>query len=125
MKPRIIFIITLLTLFISPFSTVQAQSAAGESLMLKPVMIVRFNQDHVYFQKQLATVIRSAIKAKPDVVFDVIQYVPNQAENGEYDSSLQTVLSGFLTNGIAKSRLQASMQSSQDVSSAEVYIYVR
>lgn len=125
MKLSRVISIVLLMACAFPFAEAHAQRAGEVEVILKPVMIIRFNQPHVYFQKPLASVIHQAKQKKHDVVFDVIQYIPATNSNTQTDSNLQSVIEAINANGIGEDRVHVSIQPSEAVSSDEVYIYVR
>jgi hypothetical protein len=107
-------------------SNVMAESVnTTEPMVLKPVMVIRFNQPQVDFKTQLQSVIQRATELKKDVTFDVIQYVPINSSPTQYDDNFRLVLREFTAKGFNSNNLNASMQTSPDVATDEVYIYAR
>lgn len=51
---------------------VMVQPLAEASAADKPLMVVRFTNPYVEYQTSLGMVVRSAVKAKKDVIFDVV-----------------------------------------------------
>ena len=95
---------------------------------LKPVMIIRFNQPLVSFERQLALVIEQAQSAKSGVKYDLIQYIPKITSTGaarQYDQHKVNVLTQFAANGVQENQLRFGRSSSPDVETDEIYIFVR
>ncbi len=67
-----LFVLAALT-FSSP-APVRAEESAPV-----PILVVRFNQPQVNFQKHLATLVERARNLKPDVSFYLVNYVPPDA----------------------------------------------
>ena len=117
------------------FSTIMAtapilpQSAhAQATIQLRPVMIIRFNKPRVSFQKQLSMVIRRAKQIKPNVIFDVIQYTPDtqsRSRLAQYSRNQQKVVRSMLSAGVSQSQLNMMHETTPDVTTDEVYIFVR
>ncbi len=86
----------------------------------KPLLVIRFNQPHVYFQKPLSIAVTRAEQAKPGVVYDVVSYTsPNAAVSGNLDVVLGTMIS----MGVPRARIKAMTQASG--SGEEIHIFVR
>jgi hypothetical protein len=114
--------------FISFFGLV-ASAAENASA---PVMIIRFNQDFVNYKTQLQKVAKSAIAAKPSVLFDIVSVVPQTGSSGD-DKKIKE-RSTFLTNQVVESlqlsgakadQIRTTFQDSTLAESGEVHIFVR
>lgn len=100
--------------------------------MSPPLVVVRFNQPRVYYDKQLYTAISQAVAAKPDVMFDVISYAPSTG-NPRFDEqwiktasrNTQAVVSTLQQIGVPMERLHIIGQAEAGLKFDETRIYVR
>ena len=109
--------------------------AAGvdvSSPMGKPLVLLRFNQRSVYYEKQLFMAISRAVEAKPGVLFDVVSMVPVQTnpqtaaqwQSVAYNHA-QQVMQSMHGMGVPRSRIQFRVQPKQGLNYDEVHIFVR
>ena len=99
-----------------------------QALELHPVMIIRFNQPSVDYHKQLSMVLNRARMLKPNVMFDIIQYIPDTASRSRlatYEQHKRQVLDAFIANGINPKHMHVAKTITPDVATDEVYIFVR
>lgn len=96
-----------------------------------PLVIVRFNQDKVLFERQLYNAIAKAVAIKPDVVLDVVSFVPatgkeNLDEKLSADAQTQTatVVNSLRRMGIPQERMRVSKEASDGLRYHEVHVYV-
>lgn len=95
---------------------------------LKPVMIIRFNQDVVHFEQQLSMVVNRAQAIKPDVSYDLIQYIPvteSRSRLAQYGKHGNMVLDELTQIGVNPSQIRFMQTATPDVQTDEVYIFVR
>jgi len=97
----------------------------------KPLLIVRFNQEHVYFNRALKQAVTNAEAAKPGIHYNVVSYVPSGAKKGQMKVSaeqaktnLGMVTKGLQELGVDSARVDVSSQPSSAVTSQEVRIFV-
>ena len=97
-----------------------------------PVMIIRFNQEFVNYSTQLQKVTKSAIAAKPTVLFDIVSVVP-QTGSGSKDAKIKErstlltnqVVKNLQLNGVKPEQIRTTFQDSTLAQSGEVHIFVR
>jgi len=103
-------------------STLLCVSAAYADNGSDALLIIRFNQKHVYFDKALATAVQSVEKAKPGSVYNVVSYTPPSIQDAQ--ANLQAVTQQMQALGIPGSRIESSSQPSDEVKSQEIRIFV-
>jgi hypothetical protein len=122
---KIIISVILISFFGSSIS--HAAESTGT-----PVMIIRFNQELIDYDKPLQKVAKSAIAAKPSVLFDIVSVVPET--DSRSDNSKLKERSEFLTNqvietlqlnGAKPEQIRTTFQNSTIAESGEVHIFVR
>lgn len=98
----------------------------------KELIIIRFNNDHVNYDKSLRKVVSSALEIKPETFFDIVTINPEgktrreSLKNKEESENLTNEVVGKIkAHGIADDRLRVTYQASSDVSSTEVHIFVK
>ena len=129
---RHIFRHSLLGLLV--FSTALSAEAMGPmtDASQKPLVIIRFNQPRIYFDKQLFTAISKAVAIKPEVSFNVVSYAPVTGDP-QADSKwqalasrdTQSVLASMQNMGIPINRIQVSGQQDAGLKYDETHIFVR
>lgn len=110
-----------------------ADSKAFDPDALKqPLMVIRFNQRTVYFEKPLYNAVARALEAKPEVMFNVVSLVPSRGEQGPSDAAkdraeanLGKVVRYLESIGVPKSRFGVERQDGGPIGSDEVQIFVR
>lgn len=114
-------------------SLVVAASAHAQSAshLETPLMVVRFNQDRVYYQQPLYNAVSNALQAKPGVMFNIISLVPDTGDaraNSKLKESAERstgqLVGDMRKMGIPDSRMRVSYQSTPSVSSNEVHLFV-
>ncbi len=108
--------------------------ADAQSMMeqVPPLVVVRFNQPRVYFDKQLYGAVSQAVAAKPDVMFDVVSSAPSTGnprvdENWIKTASrnTQAVVAMMQNIGVPMERMHISGQAEAGLKFDETRIYVR
>ena len=105
-------------------STAQAQRDHNNT----PLMVIRFNQRHVYFQRPLYTAVSRALEVKPSVRFTLVSVVPTHGGSVNHrkaEANLGQVLRNMREMGIPSSRITVNRRSSAAARSSEVHLYVR
>ena len=107
-----------------------AAAAAPVQEEKKPLLVIHFNQHHVYFEKTLRKAVEAAEQTKGGVFYQVVSYVPagnsgSQTQRIEEVSqaNLNAVMNEFQALGVPSSRVSASTQPAPaGVTSQEVHI---
>jgi len=129
---RSAFALALLGIFCTPF-TVQAAEPVYEveSTSEKPLIVIRFNQRHVMYERSLYNTISRALQVKPSAVFDVVSVAPQakdkasqQRNNAIATQNTRKVLATLHEMGLPESRISLSDASDQ-LDATEVRIFVR
>lgn len=96
-----------------------------------PLVVIRFNQRKVYYERQLYNAISKAVEIKPSVVFDVVSFIPqtsNESRNERYMEDAQIdkskVIKSLVGMGIPRERLRVSNQKAPNIRHHEMHIYV-
>jgi hypothetical protein len=103
-----------------PLASAHAQSEV-------PLLVLRYNQPRIYYDKQLYTAVSKAVAIKPEVRFSVVSFVPEQGgEEMEKTATAQTnALIGSLHQmGIPQNRISVSREIVNDAPYHEIYLYV-
>ena len=130
MRMKAFFIVTLFTmLMLVPLGHgVAAQSVYASVETRQPVMVLRFNQRNVHYEKHLASIIRRAQQIKPDVKFDLVSILPATGDRDFWQrkstAQVNQLMRSFANNGIAAQRIETS-QKMAAVSTDEIHIFVR
>ena len=111
-----------------PASTKQLVVESDENI---PLVVIRFNQKHMYYDRQLYQAASKAVGIKPSVIFDVVSFVPvtrNKEANRRYSrkASSETfgVVNSLLKMGVPKNHIRVSKDNAPDIRYHEVHIYV-
>ena len=104
-----------------------AAGAAGE-----PLVIVRFNQQRVYFDQQLYSAISKAVAIKPEVTFDVVSYAPvtgNAVADKNWQSvaghNTRAVITAMNGMGVPMDRINVTGQIQQGLRYDETHVFVK
>jgi hypothetical protein len=127
-----------LMLGLSPLAALPAQAQGmAEGVMpvnapsQVPLVVIRYNQPKVFYQRQLYNAVARAVAIKPDVTFEVVSFVP-QTGDSDRDEVLQsratqqttTLLRDMTGMGIPQERIRVSREAVNDATQHEIYIYV-
>lgn len=109
-------------------TSAQAQTA---SYMDTPLMVVRFNQDRIYYQQPLYNAVANALQAKPSVMFSIISLVPQTGDkyaDEKLDADARRSTALFVNDmrkmGVPESRIRVDYQQAPNVTSNEVHLFV-
>lgn len=96
-----------------------------------PLVVIRYNQPKVFYQRQLYNAIAKAVAIKPDVTFEVVSFVPssaggspNEAVTRRAQSQTSALIKDMTGMGIPPQRIRVSKEAVQDARQHEIYIYV-
>lgn len=103
-----------------PLEPGYGQFAAIEAA--RPLMVIRFNQRNVYYQRPLYNAASRALQIKPDVVFSVVASGPEADGVGQRGGEVVQALAGM---GIPQRQIQYSAKADPQATSPEVKVFVR
>ncbi len=119
-------------IFTAAFLVTLLASFAGFAAEDKPLMVIRFNQDIVNYEKPLQKAVSAAIRVKPATFFDIVSITPKTGKyrkdkllrrNSEFLTS--EIVENILNSGIKDGRIRVTYQDSELSDSSEVHIFVR
>jgi hypothetical protein len=98
----------------------------------EPLVIIRFNQPRVYYEKQLYGAVSQAVAVKPEVMFELVSFVPTRSDpkqNAGWEvtarQNAQTVMSSLKRMGVPPSRVSYRAEPAQNAPYDVVYLFVR
>jgi hypothetical protein len=94
-----------------------AQAASG-----RPLVIIRFNQRNVQYQRPLYQAVSRALNTAPDVHFEVISYMPSRPAEPQ---QLGGVVGTLQSMGVTQQQFSATTQAAPNATYEEVHIFVR
>lgn len=104
-------------------------SAAGENgFSSRPLFVVKFNKANVDYKDGLNKAVAGALKAKPDMLFDVVAIAPASASIAEKSKSREyatKVFEDLVKAGVNPANVSLSAKSSGDAQSSEVHIHIK
>ena len=103
-----------------PVSNAQSQSDT-------PLMVLRYNQPNIYYDKQLFNAVSKAVAIKPSVTFSLVSFVPTtggEAMASAANSHSSTLVSKLQAMGIPAAHIKVSQQAVNDAKHHEIYLYV-
>ncbi len=91
-----------------------------------PLVVIRFNQRKVLYERQLYNAIAKAVEIKPSVVFDVVSFLPSQSKKAVSKAQSQThqVVTSMRNMGIPQERIRVNREPASGIKAHEVHIYV-
>ncbi len=96
-----------------------------------PLVVIRFNQRKVMYERQLYNAIAKAVEVKPSVVLDVVSFVPTTGNERNDEKISQaalgqtsTVVNSLRSMGIPQERMRVSTEGTPGLPYHEVHIYV-
>ncbi len=120
-----------LTLCLLLLATPMLTDAKAQEPVGVPLIVVRFNQPHVYFEPSLRTVVDKAISIKPDARFSLVQILPESANGRKIaiskstaDSHVAQVVAVLRGQGVDTRNLAVSRRYDTQVTSSEVHVFV-
>lgn len=103
---------------------VYGEPASFSPMGQKPLMIIRFNQRTVMYERPLYVAVSRALETKSSAVFDVVSYAP-QDDRGTAERNLGRVMGTLREMGVPGNRLNVVRQVNAPVDTSEVHIFVR
>lgn len=92
-----------------------------------PLVVIRFTEPRIYFERPLYNALRKALETKPGVRLNVINYFPtrNQDVVDDAEANLNKVMRVLQEMGMPLNRIGVSSEPASDLEHSEVHIYVR
>ncbi len=92
-----------------------------------PLVVIRFNQPRVYYERPLYNALKRALQVKPSLRINVINYFPSKHPElvDEAERNLKAVVRSLGEMGIPLSRIGVASEPAPDLDYSEVHIYVR
>lgn len=98
----------------------------------RPLVVIRFNQRNVYYQRPLYSAIVRALQVKPTVAFEIVSMIP-QTGDSEVDQKIEKtsmtnvrrVFMDMVNMGIPESRLNVSREDRKGLATNEVHVFVK
>lgn len=123
---------TLLYPVIAALVLLFAYKALAETPASTPLVVLRFNQERVYYEQALYQAIEKAVKIKPGVMFDIVSYAPNTGQadldarwQQVANAHAQAVIASMQQMGVPLSRMTISGQRQNGLTADELHIFVR
>lgn len=106
--------------------------ACAQSHLDTPLLVLRFNQERIYYQQPLYTAISRAVQAKPGVMFNIITLIPqtgdardNQQSTVAAQTNTNMVVRDMVKMGVPQSRIRVSYQNGSNLDSSEMHLFVQ
>lgn len=126
-KKSVVFVVALFAVFFALLDY-----AAASSVGDRPIAVIRFNQQHVYFQDALRKVVSEVREVRGDADYTVLSVVPAASKEDEEskeqkksESRLNSVVYELRKLGVEPSHLSYKTSYSDDVQFQEVRIFVK
>ena len=98
----------------------------------KPLVVVRFNQPNVYYDKQLYSAVSQAVTVKPEVMFDVVSNAPSTGDQDKdaqwirlASQHTQAVVASLQKIGVPMERMRVTGHAQSGIKYDETQIFVR
>lgn len=98
----------------------------------KPLVLIRFNQRNVYYDRQLYMAVSRAVEVKPDVMFEVVSFTPTTGDpqrdaqwKQTTSTHAQAVVASLNKIGVPTSRITFVAQTQAGLKFDEVHVFVR
>ena len=131
--PRIFLTVSATFLFGAAMGPLAAQAQQMmEQPGAKPLVVIRFNQPHVYYDQQLYGGISQAVAVKPGVMFDVVSNAPFTGDSGRdaewikvASHNTQAVIASMQAMGVPMERMRVTGQQQAGLRYDETQIFAR
>lgn len=127
-----------LTLINTPYAakadiTASQDNAANKGGQLqKPLIVIRFTENDIPYDRALKKVVSHALRTKPNTFFDIVSVVPETKSSSANNAHQQnanfhaTQVSQKLGNlGVRQDRMRTNSQTSTLINADEIHIFVR
>lgn len=130
--PRLFSFLAFLAAFSAASSAAAYETAASGGASDVPLVIIRFNQRTVMYDRQLYNAVAKAVEIKPEVVFDVVSFVPETGNERTDDrlandalAKTSDVVNSLRGMGIPQEHMRVSRESAPGLRSHEIHVYVQ
>ncbi len=106
----------------------KSQDASGATNPAGAVMIIRYNQQYVYYDNPLRKVVYKVAATKPEARYDLESVIPRDSkafETDKYSQNLQNVVNVLAKYGVSGNRVSTRVIPSDSVKYQEINIFVR
>ncbi len=97
-----------------------------------PLVVIRFNQPHVYYDQSLYSAVAKALAVKPDVMFDVVSAAPSTGDSSTDKKwqaiaghNTRAVINSMQQMGVPMERINVVGQSQPGLHYDETQVFVR
>ena len=98
----------------------------GSDHRTTPLMIIRFNQRKVYFERSLYEAVERAVEVKPGVRFTLVSMVPGEeASSDTADRNAGKIVKALNDMGVPSSRIDVQRKTDNSVDTGEVHVFVK
>ncbi len=113
---------------------VRAQEATGAYAAQAdiPLVVIRFNQPRIHYEKQLYNALQRAVDIKPALLIQLVSYVPqgndrssNQRAEKQANAEVAQVMRSLNTMGVPQSRVGVQREQTSAIRYHEIHLYVR
>jgi len=98
----------------------------------KPLVIIRFNQARIYYEQQLYGAVSKAVGVKPEVMFELVSFVPTTGEEkldmqwqATARHNSQAILKSMMGMGVPASRINLRSQPMRGGEYDEIHLFVK
>ena len=109
-----------------------AISPAPARMPSKPLVVIRFNQPHLYYDQQLYTAVSQAVATKAGVMFDIVASAPatgDATKDAQWialsSKNTQGVVASMQSMGVPLERMHITGQTQPGLRYDETQIYAR
>jgi hypothetical protein len=122
---KIAFLFVLLASCVFSFLPV-VHAAVELANVEKPIITIRFNQEHVYIKEALKKIVSEVEQAKAGAIYEVRSVSPSALRgNRTGEMRVRAILEELGRLGVSSDRLSSEEQYSDNIKSQEVRIFVR
>ncbi|MDX2112267.1 MAG: hypothetical protein SFW63_00820 [Alphaproteobacteria bacterium] len=126
--PRISAVLVSILLALAPVTA--SASPAAASADQRPLLLIRFNQEHVHYARPLRQAVANAENLRPGVVYRVVSVVPVSRRGvtpvpaSKAIAQLKEVTAAMAELGVPAERIKTASENSKAVSSHEIRVFV-
>ncbi|MBY0354839.1 MAG: hypothetical protein K2Q12_03815 [Rickettsiales bacterium] len=111
--------------------TVSADESSLQAQAQTPLMVIRYNQPKVFYQRQLYNAVSRAVAIKSTVLFQLVSFVPSTGNNVRDEALLaraEQQTTAFVRDmnaiGVPSERIQVRREIVSDSPQHEIYLYI-
>jgi hypothetical protein len=105
-------------------------SAAPSDSDQRPLLLIRYNQEYVHFNRALRQAVANAEHLRPGVTYRVVSVVPQprrgvaEVASATASERLKKVTAAMAELGVSNERIKTASEKSKAVSSQEIRVFV-